>query len=238
MPPKKGKDEPSKKAQREKKAQRIDDLTFGLKNKNKSAKMRLFIDRAEKQVKHSFGDHEAAAAKAAKKDAKMAKLLQEEELRVLVNEGIANQAGKKKAQSRAEAEKLGLTEQKKEVVELLETLSSDDEDDEDDKDDGVIYLPDEEVAVEVFREKTIEDIIEEQRAKLSAEGKVGTPVTEETFRIWRAKKLEKRKAEVRPCVGRTPVLHWITPAALVLSCPDTALVFAPWHLCGGRRKHG
>ena len=37
----------------------------------------------------------------------------------------------------------------------------------------MIYVDDEEVAVEVFREKTVEDIIEEQRAKLQAEGKIG-----------------------------------------------------------------
>lgn len=43
--------------------------------------------------------------------------------------------------------------------------------------------------------KTLEDIIEEQRAKLAAQGKVGTPVTAETFAIWRAGKLAKRQAE-------------------------------------------
>lgn len=49
-------------------------------------------------------------------------------------------------------------------------------------------------AIEVFKEKTIEDIIEEQRAKLAAEGKTGTPVTAETFAIWRADKLAKKQA--------------------------------------------
>ena len=58
---------------------------------------------------------------------------------------------------------------------------------------GVIYIPDEPVVTEVFREKTIEDIIEEQRAKLAAEGKVGTPVTAETFARWRAGKLAQKQ---------------------------------------------
>ena len=49
----------SKKAVRAKKEQKIDDLTFGIKNKNKSSKVKLFIDRAEKCVKHSFGDIDA-----------------------------------------------------------------------------------------------------------------------------------------------------------------------------------
>ena len=59
MPPKEQK--PSKKSQREKKEKRIEDLTFGIKNKNKSSKVKLFIERAEKSVKHSFGDHEAVS---------------------------------------------------------------------------------------------------------------------------------------------------------------------------------
>ena len=49
----------SKKAVRAKKEQKIEDLTFGIKNKNKSSKVKLFIDRAEKCVKHSFGDIDA-----------------------------------------------------------------------------------------------------------------------------------------------------------------------------------
>ena len=51
----------SKKAVRAKKEQKIDDLTFGIKNKNKSSKVKLFIDRAEKCVKHSFGDVDAVS---------------------------------------------------------------------------------------------------------------------------------------------------------------------------------
>ena len=121
-------------------------------------------------------------------------MLQEEELRILFNEGIAGQAGKKKSQSKLDAEKLGLTESKKEVADLLDAFSSD-EDDDDDVEDGVIYVPDEEVAVEIFREKTLEDIIEEQRAKLAAEGKVGTPVTADSFAKWRAGKLLQRQQE-------------------------------------------
>jgi hypothetical protein len=101
---------------RAKKAQTIDDLTFGIKNKNKSSKVKLFIDRAETCVKHSFGDVDAARAREAKKNGKLAKMLQEEELRILFNEGIAGQLGKKKAASKADALKLGLTEQSKDIA--------------------------------------------------------------------------------------------------------------------------
>jgi hypothetical protein len=61
MGPKVDKPNSSKKAVRAKKEQKIDDLTFGIKNKNKSSKVKLFIDRAEKCVKHSFGDLDAVS---------------------------------------------------------------------------------------------------------------------------------------------------------------------------------
>jgi hypothetical protein len=44
---------PSKKAVKEKKEKVIEDATFGLKNKNKSKKVQLFIERVEKSVKHT-----------------------------------------------------------------------------------------------------------------------------------------------------------------------------------------
>jgi hypothetical protein len=126
--------------------------------------------------------------------------LQEEELRILFNEGIAGQYGKKKSKARSAAAELGLTEGNQEVNDMLDAISSDSDDDDEPQfrrngnNNETIYI-DEPVATEIFREKTIEDIIEEQRAKLAAEGKVGTPVTEESFATWRASKLVKRQAE-------------------------------------------
>jgi hypothetical protein len=127
----------------------------------------------------------------------LAQQLQEEELRKLFNEGISNQFGKKKSTTQSKAAALGLTEQSKEVAEFYEEMSSDESDDE--SDDGrngpTIIELDEPVATVIFREKTIEDIIEEQRAKLAAEGKKGTPVTAESFAAWRTAKLAKKQAE-------------------------------------------
>jgi hypothetical protein len=180
------KQEVSKKAKKEKAARTVEDATFGLKNKNKSAKVKTFIDRVEKGVKQSTGFFDAEAAKEAKKAAKLAKQLQEEELRILFNEGIMNQFGKKKSATAARAAELGIAEQSKEVAELLEEFSSDSDTDVRDNDKRqTIYLSDDDEPVEIFREKTIEDIIEEQRAKLQAEGKQGTPVTAESFAKWR-----------------------------------------------------
>ena len=58
MPPK---DKPSKKAVKEKQTRIIEDLTFGLKNKNKSKKVQEFINRAEKGIKNSSGAIEAVS---------------------------------------------------------------------------------------------------------------------------------------------------------------------------------
>ena len=136
-----------------------------------------------------------AKAKDALKEAKLAKQLQEEELRVLFNEGISNQFGKKKSQAQSAAAQLGIAEADKDVETFLDQFSSDDDSDNDSVESHKGFEIDDAVEVEIFREKTIEDIIEEQRAKLAAEGKVGTPVTAETFARWRAAKLALRQAE-------------------------------------------
>ena len=81
------KEKPSKKAVAKKLESRIEDATFGLKNKNKSSKVQQFVDRAVKSAKNSAGAIDAAKAKEAKKELKLAQQLQEEELRLLFNEG-------------------------------------------------------------------------------------------------------------------------------------------------------
>lgn len=139
-----------------------------------------------------------------KKEAKLAKQLQEEQMRLLFQEAIGGQYGMKKSKAQANAAALGLNSARKEVTEFLETLDSEDSEDDESSDDDFDSSPmameeeDDNVTggVEVFREKTIEDIIEEQRAKLQAEGKKGTPVTEESFMKWRQDKLARKRAEM------------------------------------------
>lgn len=206
MGPKKGNDnKPSKKAQKEKVEKRLEEQTFGMKNKNKSSKVQQFIATATKAAKNAPLYTDGEKAKAAKKAAQQAKLLQEEELRSLFNNALASQHGKSKAQKSSEAKLLGVDTQRKEVAEILDSISTDSES-EDEIDDtsnqNVVFVNSGEgddsttaiEGVEVFREKTIEDIIEEQRAALQAEGKTGTPVNAETFAKWRAAKLAKRQA--------------------------------------------
>eukprot|EP01041_Mallomonas_annulata_P007339 gene7339-14984_t len=189
----------SKKAVIKKKDKLIEDQTFGLKNKNKSKKVQEFIQRVEKTVKNSNNGKDAEKMKEAKQATKLAKQLQEEELRSLFNEGLTGQFGKKKSTASAEAKALGITECNKEIEDLIKDLGLD-EDDEDEEVEskekrGVIYIDDTTATIEVFKEKTIEDLIEEQRAKLQTEGKKGTPVTEESFAKWRAAKLIRKQEE-------------------------------------------
>jgi PAS domain S-box-containing protein len=81
------------------------------------------------------------------RDITEAKQLQDEELRILFNEGISGQFGKKKNKTSNVAEKLGIAEQSKEVAALLEQFSSDSESDDDDPNDGVIYLDDDIISI-------------------------------------------------------------------------------------------
>lgn len=190
------KEQPSKKAVREKKKSIVEDATFGLKNKNKSKKVQQFISRTELSVKKSHGGSEMLKNKEDKETKKLAKKLQEEELRLLFNEGITGQHGKSKAKAKDSALELGLLEASNEVNDYLDALSSDSDSDTEVKEKRkTLYIDDEPQQVEVFREKTIEDIIDEQRTKLAAEGKTGTPVTAASFATWRAAKLAKKQAE-------------------------------------------
>ena len=193
MPPKKEK--PSKKNQLKKQEKSIEDRTFGLKNKNKSSKVQKFINQVEVGVKNQSGP---SKAKDDKLRAKAEKQKQEEEMRILLNEGVSNQFGKKKSAAKEQAKAMGLTES----VVTIEFSDSEDEEEEeevapqrqnyDDEDEHTHEV----TAIEVHHEKTLEDIIEEQRAKLAAEGKTGTPVTAETFAIWRTEKLARKQAEL------------------------------------------
>ncbi len=51
-------------------------------------------------------------------------------------------------------------------------------------------------------EKTLEDLIEEQRAALAAKGKKGTPVTQESLEKWKADRKAKKRAEERKFAER------------------------------------
>ena len=80
-------DKPNKKNQKKALENNLDERTFGMKNKNKSSKVQNFIDKATKSVKNSAIYTDGEKAKKAKKDLATAKQLEEENLRVLFNDG-------------------------------------------------------------------------------------------------------------------------------------------------------
>ena len=81
------------------------------------------LNRVVKSTKNSAGAADQAKAKEAKKELLIAKQLQEEELRILFNEGITSQFGKKKTDAQSLAKEMGIANSKQEVLDLLETFS-------------------------------------------------------------------------------------------------------------------
>jgi hypothetical protein len=195
------KEQKSKKAIREQSAKRMDDATFGLKNKNKSSKVQKFVKQVEVAVKHSDGSTARAQNAELKKAQKLARAAEMEELNALLGVGlVGNVTGKKRTEMDAKAASLGLTSMPEDLAELLAELSSDSSEEEEVREKRqTIYMDSDSDSdregVTMHREKTIEDLIDEQRAKLAAEGKTGTPVTEASFAVWRKAKLEQRQKE-------------------------------------------
>ena len=170
MPPK----QPLSKKQKEaKQKQSLEDQTFGLKNKNKSAKVQQFVKQVQLSAKNNSVDKNAEKLKAQKADKKLAKQLEEEEMRLLFAEGIRGQFGKNKKEQAKKAEALGVAKAEDGIEQLIEERfrdsDTDNDSDYDDYDAANYYTEQEIVATEIFREKTAEDIIEEQRAKFLGE---------------------------------------------------------------------
>lgn len=168
MPPKK--QQQGKKAAAKKQNQLIEDKTFGLKNKNKSKNVQKYITTVEKSVKCTEAQRTADAAKNKKVAAKEAKKAQEAELAALFNEALT--AGAKKG---------GVAGKGKEEAVAVETK---------------VKVVQETIFIEEG-DKTLEDVIEEQRAKLHEQGKKGTPVNEETLAKWKADRKAKKLLEER-----------------------------------------
>ena len=100
------------------------------------------MQQTEKAVKRSDGSFQRGLLNQQKKDAKAAKLLEEEELRQLLGEGLMGQHGKKKVDMETTAAALGLTEVSEEVQKLLDEFSSDSSDSEEERKEKrkTIYL--------------------------------------------------------------------------------------------------
>eukprot|EP00518_Triparma_eleuthera_P004354 CAMPEP_0182465184 /NCGR_PEP_ID=MMETSP1319-20130603/9044_1 /TAXON_ID=172717 /ORGANISM="Bolidomonas pacifica, Strain RCC208" /LENGTH=254 /DNA_ID=CAMNT_0024664877 /DNA_START=195 /DNA_END=955 /DNA_ORIENTATION=- len=195
MPPKKKKnqDQSSKKADQKKKAQKLADATFGLKNKKKSAKVQKFVQSTEKSIMNG-GDQrarqEADKLKMAKAAKRAAKKAEEEERDALF--GAALMAASKKTTGKKLAAKgrdAGDDEKKvkpgqSRAMKLMYQMDAQELADKNKDDPNYVY--------------TLEDEIESKRQKMFSDlkksGSKGTPVTEESLRQWQERK-RKRKAD-------------------------------------------
>ena len=175
MPPKQ-----SRKAVQKEQKKSIDDQTFGLKNKNRSAKVQAFVRQVESSVKSG----------------------NRQQLKAQKDLEAARQAKEDKKAFEAAMANLMRADVKKPSGDTDDGEDEEDEEGEDvDKQLGVdpndyLWRPEDFEDVE-FELGRLEEILEAQRAALVDRTDL-TPVTEESFRAWReAKKKEKADMEKR-----------------------------------------
>mmetsp|Transcript_12299 Transcript_12299/g.18423 ORF Transcript_12299/g.18423 Transcript_12299/m.18423 type:complete len:246 (+) Transcript_12299:2-739(+) len=163
MPPKKATKPDKKKA-----AKQIEDKTFGLKNKSKSKTVQKYVKTVEQSVKSSQGMVKSEQDKQKKKASKEAAKKAEMELKALFNEGLMEaKKGPAKVGNTTQNNAPPPPEKKEKKAQTTFEIAD--------------------------SERTIEDMIEAQREKFRAEGKVGTKVTEESLALWKKRRLETKK---------------------------------------------
>ena len=195
---KKAQEKESKKAAQKKKEKMLEDKTFGLKNKNKSAKVQQYVQSQEKSIMNAGTDarsrHLDAQKKEQAKARKALKKAKEAEQAALFGEALmavskkgpkfSGKAGKVESKGRdaddGEDKKGGQSR----AMKLMYQMDAKEMEDRLKEDPN--YVP------------TLEDEVEAQRQKklkeLQASGKKGTPVTEETFKAWQDKKRKRKEA--------------------------------------------
>lgn len=195
MPPKKA-DNASKKTVQKKKQQIVEDKTFGLKNKNKSKKVQQQIASVEKSVMNSGDPRQRRLEeqrKQVKADAKLRKKAAEDEQNALFSEALLA------------VQKKGTIDTKSGKTEALGRDGNDDNTGGDKKGTSramkMMFQMDAQEMEDKLREDpnyvpTLEDEIETQRqakvAELKAANVKGTPVTPESFAIWRNRKRQQK----------------------------------------------
>jgi len=191
---KKNANEASKKAANKAKAKLVEDKTFGMKNKNKSAKVQQHVQAITRNILNSGDPKERKKQELMKQKKAQAKVLRkaaEQEREALFGEALLAVSKKTSVKKKGENDAIGRDggdEGSKKTVSRAMKL---------------MYQMDAQELEDRFKDdpdyvRSIEDEIESQRqAKMEAlrlSGKKGTPVTEETLKIWQEKK-RKRKAE-------------------------------------------
>ena len=205
--PSKNTDQQSKKALQKKKDKLLDDKTFGLKNKNKSAKVQQYVQSTTKAIMNSGSDAQARAKEHKMKEEKLArktlKKAMEAEQAALFGEALlavnrkgggqkfGKNEGKVEAKGRdhddGNGEKKGGTSHAMKLMYQMDAQEMEDKLKEDPN-----YVP------------TLEDTVEAQRQQklreLRASGLKGTPVTPATFREWQERKRKRKEAEMKKLV--------------------------------------
>eukprot|EP00588_Corethron_pennatum_P009194 CAMPEP_0194272216 /NCGR_PEP_ID=MMETSP0169-20130528/5834_1 /TAXON_ID=218684 /ORGANISM="Corethron pennatum, Strain L29A3" /LENGTH=280 /DNA_ID=CAMNT_0039014821 /DNA_START=151 /DNA_END=993 /DNA_ORIENTATION=- len=191
---KKNANEASKKAANKAKAKLVEDKTFGMKNKNKSAKVQQHVQAITRNILNSGDPKERKKQELMKQKKAQAKVLRkaaEQEREALFGEALLAVSKKTSVKKKGENDAIGRDGgdegSKKTVSRAMKMMYQMDAQELEDRfKDDPDYV------------RSIEDEIESQRqAKIEAlrlSGKKGTPVTEETLKIWQEKK-RKRKAE-------------------------------------------
>jgi len=152
------------------------DKTFGLKNKNKSKKVQQFCKQVQETQNKNKGID--AESKKKKKMSKLAKLQQEMELKALFSEGLSITVKKKDLHKKKTQQSGGggggagdYYDENWAESELAKAQAN----------NGT--------------ELTLEQRIEKKRQELRDKGVKGTPVTPETFKLWKEKKAKRLLAE-------------------------------------------
>lgn len=198
---KKAQEAASKKALQKKQAKLIEDKTFGLKNKNKSSKVKAYVQSTEKSIMNAGTDARSRHLDEQKKQQKAArkamKKAQDAEQAALFSSALlaVSKKGPKQASGKVEAkgrdhdvdDKKGGTSRAMKMMYQMDAQEMEDKLKEDPN-----YVP------------TLEDKVEAQRQKklkeLKASGKKGTPLTEATFKAWQERKRKRKEAAAKKLV--------------------------------------
>lgn len=208
MPPKtkKAQEKESKKTAQKKKEKMLEDKTFGLKNKNKSAKVQAYVKSTEKSILNAGTDarsrHLDAQKKEQAKARKALKKAKEAEQAALFGEALLAvskkgpkfdaKSGKVEAKGRDADdgdEKKGGTSRAMKMMYQMDAQEMENKLKEDPN-----YVPTLEDEVEAQRQKKLKELV--------ASGIKGTPVTEETFKAWQDKKRKRKEAENKKLVEK------------------------------------
>lgn len=201
---KKAQEKESKKSAQKKKDKMIEDKTFGLKNKNKSSKVKAYVNSTERSILNAGTDAQSRAKDQRVKQEKLArkalKKAKDAEQAALFGEALmaVSKKGPKFGKNEGKIEAKGRdhdTDDKKggtsRAMKMMFQMDAQEMEDRLKEDPN--YVPTLEDRVEAERQKKLKE--------LKASGKKGTPVTEETFKAWQERKRKRKDAEVQKKVA-------------------------------------